>query len=60
MINVNDSIRIVGCKENDPNGVGRVVKIVEGGVLITNMNMPYMGTYVNHFVPTEMIAGTEK
>ena len=43
---VNDSVNLFPFDLNDPNSKGRVVEVVEGGYLISNMNMPFMGTLV--------------
>lgn len=46
-----DHVVIIGAKKNDPNGKGLVEKVGEKGVYISNMNMPYYGTYAMKFVP---------
>jgi len=33
--------------ENDPNHEGRIVKIEQPFLYVTNTNMPYMGTMIN-------------
>jgi len=46
-----DHVIIIGAKKNDPNGKGLVEKVGEKGVYISNMNMPYYGTYAMKFIP---------
>lgn len=50
VVNVNDHIQIKGVDINDPNCEGQVIEVVDDGVYIANMNMPYLGTYSRHFV----------
>ena len=52
---INDFITIKGIPKTNPNHEGRVTKITNKGVYITNVNMPFMGTYINKFVPNEKI-----
>lgn len=48
---VNDHIRILTARLGSPNSVGRITGVLPDGVLVTNLNMPYMGTYVDKFFP---------
>ena len=54
-VKVNDRIEIKGADATYGNHEGRVTQVVEGGVYIANMNMPFMGTYARFFVPTDKI-----
>lgn len=37
------------------NASGRVVKITDEGVYITNINMPFSGTLINKFFPFDCV-----
>lgn len=41
--------------KNDPNCMGRVTGIDATHVYITNMNMPYLGTFAHKPIPKDMI-----
>lgn len=41
--------------KNNPNCMGRVTGIDMNHVYITNMNMPFMGTYAHERIPKEWI-----
>lgn len=45
------SVRIKGVDENNPNSVARVeeIRYDKGGVYVSNMNMPFNGTYSRKF-----------
>ncbi len=45
---INDTVRILAIPEDDPNGFARIVDILPNGkVVVSNMNMPFCGTYAN-------------
>ncbi len=56
---INDHVDIKNKKgivdPNDPNCVGRVVDFDDDYVYITNVNMPFMGTYCNVEIPRTRI-----
>lgn len=52
---INERIQIKDVDKTDPNSEGRVIEVTETGVYISNLNMPYAGTYTRHFVAFEDI-----
>ena len=42
--------------ENDPDSMGRIVKTTKEGVYVTNVNMPFLGTYINKFFRWEEVS----
>lgn len=44
-INVNDTVRIKSLPTSDINSVARVMVVGTDGVLVSNMNMPFQGTF---------------
>ena len=54
-IKVNDFITIKDIPKTDPNCEGRVIEVTNDGVFISNMNMPFMGSFSNEFIPFEKI-----
>ena len=59
---VNDHVHIKNkagvVDKNNPNCMGRVTGIDMDTIYITNMNMPYMGTYAHQPLPKELIVET--
>lgn len=54
-LKINDVINIKGIPQTNSNHEGKITKITSKGVYITNINMPFMGTYIDKFVPNEKI-----
>lgn len=52
-VQVGDEVVITATRLSDPNGEGRVTRISDDGetVYITNVNQPFMGTYINEPFP---------
>jgi hypothetical protein len=44
-------VRVLEFEENHINGCARVERVTEEGVVVSNMNMPYMGTFAGKLIP---------
>ena len=52
---VGDIVRILTEPKNSINAYARVDKIVDGGVRVANMNMPFQGTFSYEFFKFEEV-----
>lgn len=54
---INDIVRLLPYPEDSINGYGRITYIDENTVIISNMNMPFQGTFANEEFNIEQVEG---
>jgi hypothetical protein len=54
-IKVQDRVRVLVHPARHINGYARVSEVTEKGVRVTNMNMPFAGTYSFEFFPFDQV-----
>lgn len=56
-VEVGDVVQITAKRLSDPNGEGRVTRISDDGetVFVTNVNQPFMGTYIDEPFPRHRV-----
>lgn len=55
---INDYVRILSEKKGSINDSARVVAVEENGVRVSNLNMPFSGTFANKFFPFDQVEKT--
>lgn len=57
---MNEIVRVIDEPEDGINSHARISKVCMGGYCISNMNMPFQGTYANTFVRSEDLREVKK
>jgi len=54
-IQINDIIHLTDVPKTSPDHEARVVAFAAGGLIVTNMNMPFYGTRCHEFVSYSIV-----